>query len=84
MPLLTQWMATLLVRLSVVTARWSKTRLVRAKGESTTTSHLGYLVVSLVLVAMALVFALGPGKTWVSSIFSSVTAIQPPTMPSGS
>ena len=69
----------LMVRVQSLKARWQ-----RATGESTTTGHLGYLVVALVLVAMALVFALGPGKTWVASIFNSVTSIQPPTMPSGS
>ena len=82
--MLSQLMAPLLVRVSLLKDRLLKTRLVRADGESTTTSHLGYLVIALVLVAMGLVFAFGPGKVWVSSIFSSVTSIQPPTMPTGS
>ena len=82
--LLSQLMVPLMIRLSLFKARLLRSRLARAEGESTTTGHMGYLVIALILVAMGLVFAFGPGKAWVTSIFNSVTSIQPPTMPSGS
>lgn len=54
-------------------------RLVANLGESTSVSHAGWLVVALFLVGAFIVFALGPGQTWLASLTSGITSIKPPT-----
>jgi len=71
-------MAFLMTRLSAGWTAWRERR-----GESTATGHAGFLIVALILIAAVLVFVLGPGKTWMSSIFTSITSISPPSIPSG-
>jgi hypothetical protein len=56
-------------------------RLVANLGESTSVSHAGWLVVALLLVVVFLIFALGPGQTWLKGLTSGITNIQPPTIP---
>jgi len=71
-------LAFLLTRWSEGWAAWRGQR-----GESTATGHAGFLIVALILIAAVLVFVLGPGQSWLSSIFSSITSISPPSIPSG-
>ena len=57
--------------------RWAR----RDGGVGTSVGNIAWIVIALVVIVFA-ILALGPLKTWVASIFNSITGIQPPTIPS--
>ena len=57
-------------------ARWVR----RDGGVGTSVGNIAWIVIALVVIVFV-ILALGPLKTWVTGIFSSITGIQAPSIP---
>ena len=65
-------------RLKAFTSRWT-----RHDGLSDIIAHAGLVIVVLILLAVVLLYVLGPGKTALQGLLNSLTnLLQPPSIPS--